>query len=546
MHPSSPLEDLGLRIWDWRARHQPRTRDDIPRLDRPDGWRPDFSAATVAALRTQRNAFAAELAALDPGPQPADVIDHRLLSSLLDRVTWELDVVRAWQCQPRFYIDQALGTVFDTLLRPGVDAPRVLGVIRLLLAAPGILADGLDNLAEHSVAEFATLAIDELADIDRRCSALSVALGAAAPSLADEVRQAGAVAAEALLDFRGALIAGLPTMARWTPVGSEQYQWFLRRVAVMPFTPSELLAVGTAELDRAIALEQIERGRRYGRPRPPAVLPRDTATQVRRQGELEQQVRDFYVGHGLLTQPESLRHYLIAEMPDYLEPLRFLGVADDLTSPARLQENAISYTPPPGADLPYFYAANAIDPRAGIVHEGAHYQQLALSWRHERPLRRHFYDSGPNEGIAFYNEEMMLAAGLFDDAPDTREIIYNFMRLRALRVKVDVGLATGQLGIDSAAEYLASEVPMDMGTAREEAAAFAEGPGQAISYQIGKSQIFALIADAVRLGGRDTALQPIHDFLWLNGNVPIALSRWELLGLTDELAAVDVAAPPTA
>ena len=264
-----------------------------------------------------------------------------------------------------------------------------------------------------------------------------------------------------------------------------------------------------------------------------------------REAELEQQVRDFYVEHGLLTQPDSLRHYLIAAMPDHLEPLRFLGVADDLTSPTRLDEDGVSYTPPPGPDLPYFYAANAIDPRAGIVHEGAHYQQLALAWRHERPLRRHFYDSGANEGIAFYNEEMMLAAGLFDDAPDTREIIYNFMRLRALRVKVDVGLATGQLTITSAAEYLATEVPMDVATAREEAAAFAEGPGQAISYQIGKSQILALIADAVRSGGREIPLQPIHDYLWLNGNVPIALCRWELLGLTDELATIGVQAPPT-
>jgi len=52
----------------------------------------------------------------------------------------------------------------------------------------------------------------------------------------------------------------------------------------------------------------------------------------------------------------------------------------------------------------------ASDPRAGILHEGVHYQQLALSWRHPRPVRRHYYDSGSAEGIAFYNEEMMLVS----------------------------------------------------------------------------------------------------------------------------------------
>jgi hypothetical protein len=31
----------------------------------------------------------------------------------------------------------------------------------------------------------------------------------------------------------------------------------------------------------------------------------------------------------------------------------------------------------------------------------------------------------------------------------------------------------------------------------------------------------------------------LHDAIWVNGNVPVALLRWELLGLTDELAAID-------
>ena len=195
--------------------------------------------------------------------------------------------------------------------------------------------------------------------------------------------------------------------------------------------------------------------------------------------------------------------------------------------------------PPPGPDLPYFRAANARDPRAGILHEGAHYQQLALAWRNPRPVRRHYYDSGANEGIAFYNEEMMLVSGLVDDAPHTRTVLCNFMRLRALRVTTDVGLATGALSIADAAADLADRVPMDEATAREEAAFFAETPGQALTYQIGKTQLIALIADAVRLRGADLDLQALHDAIWVNGNVPVALLRWELLGLTDELPALD-------
>jgi uncharacterized protein (DUF885 family) len=227
-------------------------------------------------------------------------------------------------------------------------------------------------------------------------------------------------------------------------------------------------------------------------------------------------------------------------MPDYLEPLRFLGVSDDLTGPHRLTENGVSYVSAPAPGLPYFYAANARDPRAGILHEGAHYQRLALAWRNPRPVRRHYYDSSANEGIAFYNEEMMLVSGLVDDAPHTRTVLCNFMRLRALRVTTDVGLATGALSITDAAAGLAARVPMDEATAREEAAFFAETPGQALTYQIGKTQLIALLADAVRLRGAGLDLQSLHDAIWVNGNVPVALLRWELLGLTDELAALDV------
>ena len=133
-----------------------------------------------------------------------------------------------------------------------------------------------------------------------------------------------------------------------------------------------------------------------------------------------------------------------------------------------------------------------------------------------------------------------MVSGLLDDAPHTRTAICNFMRLRALRVTVDLGLATGAASIAGAAGDLAARVPMDEDTAREEAAFFAETPGQALSYQVGKTQLIGLIADAVRVRGAGLDLGNLHDRVWVNGNVPIALLRWELLGLTDELPALGV------
>jgi hypothetical protein len=531
------VDELGERFWAWRARQQPRTRDDIPRLDRPAGWRPEVDPALAGRRREELTAFQAELRRIRPD-QVADRVDHRLLRSALARVEWESDILRV-RSIPRFWIDQALGPVFDALLRPGVDAGRVAEVVRLLRAVPATLAHAPQALAQPA-REFAELAVAELDGIADRIAACTQALSQIAgidPAAEAELGSAAAQASAALQQFGERLAAQLETLPPARPVGRPQYEWFLREVACVPLTVDEIAGIGRREYERAVWLELLHATRNRGRPAPD--LPADAAQQVRAHAHGEAEVRRFYAGHGLLSQPEWLRHYLTRPMPAYLEPLRFLGVTDDLTGPGRLTEDGVSYVPPPGPELPYFYAANARDPRAGILHEGVHYQQLALAWRHPRPVRRHYYDSGANEGIAFYNEEMMLASGLLDDAPHTQAAMCNFMRLRALRVTVDVGLATGALSIAAAAGDLASRVPMDVATAREEAAFFAETPGQALTYQIGKTQLIGLIADAVRLRGADLDLQWLHDQVWVNGNVPIALLRWELLGLTDELAALD-------
>jgi len=136
----------------------------------------------------------------------------------------------------------------------------------------------------------------------------------------------------------------------------------------------------------------------------------------------------------------------------------------------------------------------------------------------------------------------MLQAGLFDDSPHSREIIYNFARLRALRVEVDVKLALGLFSIEEAADYLEHTVPLDRATARHEAAFFATGPGQAITYQIGKLQVMKFLADARMQLGERFDLREFHDSLWLNGNVPISLQRWEMLGLQDEIDRIAAAA----
>ena len=72
-------------------------------------------------------------------------------------------------------------------------------------------------------------------------------------------------------------------------------------------------------------------------------------------------------------------------------------------------------------------------------------------------------------------------------------------------------------------------------TALEEAVFFAFNPGQAISYKVGKLQILRFLADAKLDQGEQFSLRDFHDYLLNNGNVPIALQRWEYLGDKSEV-----------
>lgn len=527
---ADPLDDLARDFWTWRAATQPSSGDDIPRIERPAGWLPDWSRDAIAARRAALAGFKRRHRAIDASTWPVPrQVDYRLIGSALARVTWELDGAPAWRRDPSFYVQQALGPVFDVLLPPPpVTAARADLVIARLAHVPRITAQATANL-DDARAPFARLAIDTLADIETRLTTLATELDRATPSHAGRFAAPAAAASRALADYRGWLQARVGTMASETAVGRDAYVRFLREVALVPYTPDEIVAMGRQEWERAVTFEALEQNR--NRALPPQPIAPNALTQITTSAFQESAIRQFLEQQDLLTVPAWLQHYRNQLLPPYLAPLAFLGVTDDLTSPTRLKEDGYSYIREPRADLPYFYLSTAKDPRPIIVHEGVpgHYMQLALAWAHENPIRRQYYDSGPNEGLGFYAEEMMLQAGLWDASPRSREIIYNFARLRALRVEVDVRLATGQFTIAQAADYLARTVPMDAATALEEAASFAAGPGQAITYQIGKLQTTSLLADARRAQGAAFSLRRFHDTLWKNGNVPFALLRWELL-----------------
>ena len=539
------LQQLADGFWAWRAANQPVSSDDIPRIERPPDWVPDWSQKALARRRRELAHFARRHQEIDARSWPApQQVDYRLIGSAIARAHWELNVTCGQERNPGFYVDQTLGLLFLSLLKPPpFTEARSRAIIQALQSFSGTVRNAGENLAGNAIKPFALAAIEKLVDVRARLTKVANELGPMLSGVsAAELKESTSDAISALESLHDWLNTNLDQMKEQTAVGRDAYTYFLQHVALMPFTPEQLLVMGAHEWERSVAFESFEQTRNLGLP--DLELFADQAMQMAQEVIEEDRAREFLEAKNILTVPGWMKHYRNLPLPPYLEPLSFMGVADDLTSDTRLDEDGVSYIKPPSPDLDYFSLSIAKDPRPLIVHEGVpgHYFQMALSWAHENKIRRRYYDSGANEGIGFYAEEMMLQFGFFDDKPRLREIMYNFMRLRALRVEVDVKLAIGEFTIDQAADYLEKIVPVDRGTARQEAVFFASSPGQAITYQIGKLQIIKFLADA-RLNQKEKFnLRAFHDYLWKNGNVPIALLRWEYLNLRDEIELLDESA----
>jgi hypothetical protein len=536
------LQQLGADFWTWRAANQPISSDDIPRIERPDGWTPDWSRKAVERRRAELTDLTKRHqninALLWPVPQQ---VDYRLIGSAIARVHFELNVMCIQERNPGFYVDQTLGLLFLSLLTPlPFTEARSRAIIRYLQSFSATVVHAKENLAGKAVKPFAIAALEKLVAASSRLTKVGTELGPFLSGVSPtEFNQSVTDAITALESLHDWLTTELEGMTEETAVGREDYIYFLKHVALMPFTPEQLLVMGAHEWERSVAFETFEQTRNQGLAE--LDLFPDQETQMAQEEFWEGAARQFIEAKNILTVPGWIKHYRNQPLPSYVEPLSFMGVTDDLTSDNRLDEDGVSYIKPPSPDLDYFSLSIAKDPRPLIVHEGVpgHYFQMTLSWAHENKIRRRYYDSGSNEGIGFYAEEMMLQFGFFDDKPKLREIMYNFMRLRALRVEVDVKLAIGEFTIDQAADYLEKIVPVDRGTARQEAVFFASSPGQAITYQMGKLQIVKFLADT-RLNQKENFnLCAFHDYLWKNGNVPIALLRWEYLGLGEEIELLD-------
>ncbi|MDT7604968.1 MAG: hypothetical protein QOF61_2965 [Acidobacteriota bacterium] len=159
-------------------------------------------------------------------------------------------------------------------------------------------------------------------------------------------------------------------------------------------------------------------------------------------------------------------------------------------------------------------------------------------------------DSMAAEGWALYSEALMAEPqpGAPDGFYTPEERLYQLQGklYRDLRVRIDTGIHTGRMSFDDAVDLFSQVVDFQPGSCRDTAALsdakrascdgagraifrYSKWPTQAITYRLGKDQIFALRADAQHQLGDRFAPKQFHLLFMRQGTIPANYFREELL-----------------
>jgi uncharacterized protein (DUF885 family) len=529
------LIDLDRRYTMWSLHESPSSATDAGVHDVDDKLA-DFSAQTQDAEMTRLRGFRDELVALTPPPGSSrhDIVDYLLVRSDLEGDYWGRTVLQPLQRNPTTYEGECSNGIFSIIKRPyASDTRRVADAIGRLRACPGVLTQGQANLTD-TVREFAQIASDDIRDGDSLYTDSLNQLARNVPAAQrTQLHQAVTTTLVALHAYRAWLDAHMASFhAGGFAPGKEQYDWFLRRVLMLPYDSSQVAAIGTQDLARDRALEAWEQNRDNSLPQPPSPTFANKAAFLAHYQSSLQTLKSFLRAHHVVDIPSYVGPFHIVQVPKALAATYPGGF---MNPPAMLgtDPEGFYFVPdfsPSNQSFFVAYARQSVLPILG--HEGipGHFLQFSYAY-HNPDFIRHVHSDGMfSEGWAFYGEEMLMRLGLYDADPAARKQVIHLMRHRATRVGVDVGLATGAMTLPQAIDYFKKNAGIDSDTATGEGTRFAMDPGQGSDYLVGKTQIETLLGMYRDRFGTSQPLSAFHDRLLSYGSVPYSTIRFEWFG----------------
>lgn len=297
-------------------------------------------------------------------------------------------------------------------------------------------------------------------------------------------------------------------------IGKENYTWYLQNVHLVPLTWEDEVMLLERELARAWSNLKLEEHR--NRKLPP-LQAADSPEAYLAQAEA-----------GAKSLMKFLEEEEIVSVKDYFDPA--------------LREHLGGFVPEDRRN--FFWITAHLDPRPLYSHF-YHWFELAImdndphpSIIRRGPLLYNIFDSR-NEGTATAVEEMWMNAGLYDDSPRSREIVYIMIAHRAARGLGSLYAHANEMSMEEAGGIHSEYTPRGwMKTEKElllfEQHLYLRQPGYGTSYITGKFLLENAMAEYARIQegqGKEFKIKAFFDQLNAIGGIPISLGTWQMTGV---------------
>ena len=296
-------------------------------------------------------------------------------------------------------------------------------------------------------------------------------------------------------------------------IGKENYTWYQQNVHLVPLTWEEEVQLLQRELDRAWTSLKLEEQRNRDLPPMVAANTPEEFAQLTERGV--QRFMNF------------LREKEIMPIKPNMEPA--------------LREHMGQFVPEDERN--FFSIGMHYDPLPLYSHF-IHWFDLAQvrDEPHESPIRRgpllyNIFDS-KNEGIATSVEEMFMHAGLYEDSPRSREIVWIMIAQRAARGLGSLYAHANEMTMAEASQVHVKWTPRGWMKREPHLLQFEQHfylrqPGYGTCYITGKYLIEKLVTEwAKQLEEQEKPFVMKDFFRAFNdaGNIPVELVRWQMTG----------------
>ncbi|HMQ06296.1 MAG TPA: hypothetical protein PKC30_03295 [Saprospiraceae bacterium] len=506
------LVDLFRR---WRSFENPPLLDDAP----------DYTFATFSKRRPEFNDLQNQLMAIDTsGWSIPQQVDWYIVWAEMNGYDFNDRVLLPWNRDPAFYKTvwmyrsdvpahegpthhRTLEWWTYTLPLNPEEKSRLLENLKVILS--------LNEQAQKNLTDNARdLWITGIRDIRKQIDDLNSILQSPGIKEDIEIRDAIVKAIASTQQFADWL--ELKSVEKTGPsgIGKENYTWYQQNVHLVPLTWEDEVMLLKRELARAWSSLKLEEHRNRHLP------PLQDAQSIGEYNALaEKSVQRFM---------HFLKDNEILTVRDYDEPALRAHMGQFLPKEKRHFFNiTMHYDPRPLYS--HFYHWFEL---AQMDHE-PHKSEIRRN-----PLLYNIFDSR-NEGMATAVEEMFMQAGMYDEDPRVREMVYILIAQRAARGLGSLYAHANEMTMEEAGSLHSEYTPRGwMKTEKEllifEQHLYLRQPGYGTSYITGKYLLENAMAELARISeteGVEFTLTEYFDTLNRIGCIPASLAQWELTGM---------------